>query len=148
MVAEPQTAAPAPEIEPQETATEPDPFLDKVHDMVDGAAAIYEKFEQSPGAMIPELSLLTKSQWLDLAQKNPDLSTAEATQSSLSQARVLAKGQFLQQIIQAHRKFQNQNRGQEFVYLEQLARNKPTGPVPMGKQSSFSLRKTKQKSMG
>jgi hypothetical protein len=121
ILAEPQPATPTPPIEPQEAASEPDPFLDKVHDLVDGAAAIYEKFEQTPGGMTPELALLTKSEWLDLARKNPDLSTPEAVQKALSQARALAKRQFLQQIIQAHRKFQNQNRGQEFVYLEQLA---------------------------
>ena len=71
------------------------PFISNVHDLVDGAAAIYEKFEQTHGAMIPEMALLTKSDWISLANEKFDLSNPEGVQRALTQTRQKAKFKLL-----------------------------------------------------
>lgn len=114
-------ATPEANFESCDIATAPDPFLEKVHDLVDGAAIIYEKFEQTPEAIIPELALLKKSEWMDLGRRNPDLSNSEAVQRALSEARVEAKSRMLSQIQWAIEKFHNKNPGHQLHHVEQLA---------------------------
>jgi hypothetical protein len=82
----------------QEQAVDETPFISNVHDLVDRAAAIYEKFEQTPEAMIPELALLTKSDWINLANQNFDLSTPEGVNRALTQTRQKAKFKLLQRV--------------------------------------------------
>lgn len=79
----------------QEQAVVETPFISNVHDLVDGAAAIYEKFEQTPGAMIPEMALLNKSDWINLANEKFDLSNPEGVQRTLTQTRQKAKFKLL-----------------------------------------------------
>lgn len=99
---------------------EGDPFLNRVHNLVDGAGAIYEKFQQTPGAMIPELALLEKSDWMALARDYPDLSSPEAVQKALSQTRVRAKNNLLSQTAFACRAFRHRNPHQQLVHPQQL----------------------------
>jgi hypothetical protein len=102
-----QAPPPIPDQKPKsETLSEPfekeDSFLSGVHDKVDAVAAIHEKMQQIPGAVIPELSMLEPVDWVRLGEKFPKLSDPHQALEAIAETRVQAKGKFLSALNHAH----------------------------------------------
>ena len=104
-----------------ETKTEPrsnrlqdsstsDSFLSGVYKLVDKSAEIYEHFQKNPGSTIPELSLLTEANWIELGE-NADLSTPHGIQVELAKTRIDAKSQMMISLDDAIRVYMNDNPG-------------------------------------
>lgn len=97
-------------------------ILTTVHALADKVGAIIEYFEKIPGALTPELGLLSESEWVELAQKHANLSTREAVLSALASIRIEAKSRFLDDCWQAVMAFQQDNQGKMPTQFSQLSR--------------------------
>lgn len=83
-----------------------DPFLSGVYELVDKSAEIYEHFKKNPGSTIPELTLLTEANWIELGE-NADLSTPHGIQVELAKTRIEAKSQMMSSLHDAIRAYLN-----------------------------------------
>jgi hypothetical protein len=83
-----------------QVSTPSDPFLNKVYDLVDKSAEIYKNFQKNPGSTIPELSLLTEANWIELGEK-ADLSNPQRIQIELAKTRNMAKSLMMESLMRA-----------------------------------------------
>lgn len=106
-----------------------DPFLQSVHNLVDGAAIIHEKMQQIPGAVIPELTLLEPVDWVRLSERFPDLIDPQKALEAVAETRVQAKDKFLSAVSYAHGMASFQNNGEDVLDLKSL-KNHSSVPIP------------------
>lgn len=112
--------------EPQDS-----PFLSSIKADVQVSARFYEKLKQSPGAMIPELDLLTATDWVTLGQQLKFLSNLERTdvlvnptrdvaRLAASEIRHRAKERFIDSVKEAISAWEGANKGGRLYNMGQL----------------------------
>jgi hypothetical protein len=95
---------------PLQDSSHSDPFLTGVYELVDKSAEIYEHFQKNPGSTIPELTLLTEANWIELGE-NADLSTPHGIQVELAKTRIEAKSQMMASLHDAIRAYLDDHPG-------------------------------------
>lgn len=126
-----QNASPA--VQKQEN-----PFMKKTEALVGQAALVYERMKQAHGAMIPELALLSASDWLKLGDAGFDLSTPQGEQEAFAHLRQVARQRLFGQFGMGIAKWQAANPQAIFVDVQQL---KPylEEPVTLGMLSRYEI---------
>lgn len=73
-------------------------FIGSIMTMAKRAADLDREFRKVPGREIPELELLTESDWLKVAGEAGDLQTPEQMDAAMSQLRRMAKQRFVDDV--------------------------------------------------